>query len=302
MFEPIGDTPSVFAECPVWLPDPQRLCWVDCAAGRLYSLDWRRGVVNTVLALPGTLFSALVRYDDATLLLFTGRGALVVDADGRTRPFPLPRAVDAGLVNDGKVDTAGRIWIGQVQSGDGLANGSLQRLAGPSATTMVASLGIPNGPAFASSGDRAYCADSLKGTVDRLLLGPGGAVVGRRCVLRCPEGRGQPDGMTLDAKGSLFVALHGGGAVLRIGAGSDVPEVLAIPAARPTSCAFGGPDLATLFVTVANGPWPNDRRHPGPPPPAEPARASLYAVTMQTPGFAEPVVRKKPAGHTRNGE
>mmetsp|Transcript_39867 Transcript_39867/g.113104 ORF Transcript_39867/g.113104 Transcript_39867/m.113104 type:complete len:792 (+) Transcript_39867:122-2497(+) len=59
-----------------------------------------------------------------------------------------------------------------------------------------------------------------------------------------------PDGLTVDSGGSVWIAFWNGGAV-----GCFLPDngalarLVALPISRPTCVAFGGPGLATLFVT-----------------------------------------------------
>ena len=298
MIEAIPDTAAVFAECPVWLPGPQCLFWVDCTAGRLLSLDWRSRTVKSVLFLPGTLFSGLVRHDETSLLLLTGAGALVVDLRGRTTPFALPEAIDAGLINDGKTDPAGRLWLGQVRSAPGMADGALHRVSAAGSELAVTGLGIPNGPAFSPCGAAAYFADSLAGTIEALAVDRSGALGGRRRLLALPAEGGQPDGMTVDAAGHIVAAIFDGGALVRINPVTLVAERIPMPVQRPTSCAFGGADSRTLFVTVANGSWPRDRRNPGRSPPVDPKLPSLYAIPMMVPGVPEPNVSHGSAGAT----
>ena len=43
----------------------------------------------------------------------------------------------------------------------------------------------------------------------------------------------------------------GGGAVNRYAPDGSLLASVELPVERPTSCAFGGPELATLFVTTA---------------------------------------------------
>jgi sugar lactone lactonase YvrE len=47
------------------------------------------------------------------------------------------------------------------------------------------------------------------------------------------------------------VALWGGGAIQRYAADGSRLATVRLPVDRPTSCAFGGPDRATLLVTTA---------------------------------------------------
>jgi sugar lactone lactonase YvrE len=60
-----------------------------------------------------------------------------------------------------------------------------------------------------------------------------------------------PDGLTVDDEGGIWVALWGGGAVRRYDPDGPPLATVPLPVDRPTSCAFGGPNLTTLFVTTA---------------------------------------------------
>jgi len=50
---------------------------------------------------------------------------------------------------------------------------------------------------------------------------------------------------------AIWVALWGGGAVRRYRPDGALLTAVPLPVDRPTSCAFGGPDMSTLFVTTA---------------------------------------------------
>ena len=60
-----------------------------------------------------------------------------------------------------------------------------------------------------------------------------------------------PDGLTVDDDGAIWVALWGGGAVHRYAPDGALLAVVELPVERPTSCAFGGRDRATMFVTTS---------------------------------------------------
>jgi sugar lactone lactonase YvrE len=286
----IAGTPAVFAECPVWLPGPGWLCWIDCAAGRLLALDWSSRRVIALLERPGLLFAGLVRWDAERLLLLTAAGALRVDLDGRASDLPLPAGIDPARGNDGKCDRAGRLWLGSVGTAPGRSDGRLHRLDATGAAAAVAGLGIPNGPAFDRPGTTMFLADSLAGTVSAYPLDPAGRPGALRALLSCVGDEGAPDGMTVDAAGRLIVALFDGGALLRLDPVSGAAERIAMPVEQPTSCTFAGPNLDMLLVTVANGRWPADRRNPGRPSP-DPDRPSLYVVRVPVGGIAEPDCR-----------
>ena len=63
---------------------------------------------------------------------------------------------------------------------------------------------------------------------------------------------GLPDGMTIDEEGMLWICLWGGKALSRWNPHTGkLLEKIDIPAFQVTSCAFGGKDLDTLYITSA---------------------------------------------------
>ncbi|MBN6056685.1 SMP-30/gluconolactonase/LRE family protein, partial [Nonomuraea sp. RK-328] len=82
---------------------------------------------------------------------------------------------------------------------------------------------------------------------------------GRRVLARFPSGGGAPDGMAIDAEGCLWIAMWGGGRLVRLDPEGRLLSEVPVPVAQPSSCAFGGPDLDVLYVTTAReglGPHP----------------------------------------------
>ena len=60
-----------------------------------------------------------------------------------------------------------------------------------------------------------------------------------------------PDGATVDAEGFIWNARYKGGCLARFAPDGRLDRLIELPVSQPTSCAFGGPDLRTLFVTTA---------------------------------------------------
>ncbi len=75
-------------------------------------------------------------------------------------------------------------------------------------------------------------------------------VRGRRVLARLPEG--WPDGMARDAQGALWVAVYGGGEIVRIRADGTIERRVKVPAQMVTSLVFAGPDLSELYVVSAD--------------------------------------------------
>jgi sugar lactone lactonase YvrE len=59
-----------------------------------------------------------------------------------------------------------------------------------------------------------------------------------------------PDGLTVDAEGGVWVALHGGWGLQRFSPEGELVATVALPVERVTSCCFGGDDLRDLYVTT----------------------------------------------------
>jgi sugar lactone lactonase YvrE len=73
----------------------------------------------------------------------------------------------------------------------------------------------------------------------------------RRTIVRIEAEGVAPDGLTVDDRGDIWVALWGGGTLRRYRPDGSLMATVAVPVDRPTSCAFGGPGRSTLFVTTA---------------------------------------------------
>src|SRR5262249_30759738 len=93
---------------------------------------------------------------------------------------------------------------------------------------------------------------------------------------------GYPDGAAVDAEGHVWSARWGASAVVRLAPDGRIVEVVPIPAERVTSCAFGGADLGTLYLT-------NARLHIGGESLApHPQQGGLFALVPDVKGLPRP--------------
>ncbi len=287
---PTGD---ICGEGAVWSAGDQRLYWVDINRFLIRALDARSGAVlswhfdepPTALALtdrPGVILAAL----SSRLILWTP-GTNARDAFGsRLETWPQAR------FNDGRADPSGRFWVGSMGNnvgpdGEGLAVepglGALMRCDADGGRTVIETgLGIANTLCWSPDGATFYFADTMENEVRAYDFdAPSGEISNPRPFLAGFE-RGRPDGSAVDAEGFLWNARHGGGCVVRVAPDGRIDQVVDIPSSNVTTCAFGGPDLRTLYVTTARG-SDGDAGHR--------LAGSLFALPAPAPGLPERVVR-----------
>jgi sugar lactone lactonase YvrE len=162
--------------------------------------------------------------------------------------------------NDGSVDARGRFWFGTMQNNlapDGApiaiasCAGSLFRLDPDlTITKMETDVGISNTVCWSPDNTRMYFCDTMTGVISVYDFDlDAGTLSNKRDFARFD--RGVPDGSTVDAEGYLWNARWGGNCVVRFAPDGSVDRVVELPVSLATSVAFGGPDLATLYVTTA---------------------------------------------------
>lgn len=184
------------------------------------------------------------------------RGFALLDDELRIEQ-EIPVFDDPGLrMNEGACDAHGRFYVGSMAYDSSPGAGALYRLD-PDLTVHVALEGqtVPNGLVWTGDG-RALHADTAGRRVWAYDFDPATGVFGARTSLldlaRMDGIAGMPDGMALDAEGGLWVALYGGGAVRRFDVATGrLTDTIDVGVSNPTSCAFGGADGRTLFITTS---------------------------------------------------
>jgi len=157
--------------------------------------------------------------------------------------------------NDGKCDPRGRFYAGTMSMDVEEGRGALYRIDGDGSCRRIAEhVTISNGLAWNVELETMYYIDTVTRRVDAFRWdSETGAVSERRPVFEFEEGEpGSPDGMSIDTKGRLWVALWGGAAVVcldpREGA---IVRRITVPTEHVTSCCFGGPRYEDLYITTA---------------------------------------------------
>ena len=238
----------------IWHPARKTLLWVNIEGKQLNEFDPSTGEnrawgmeSRTSTVVPEsdstcvvTLQNKVIRFNlnEGTLTLI----AMVDDLDGGVR------------CNDGKCDPQGRLWTGtMVMDGEPLS-GVLYRIdRDGSQHRMVEGVTCSNGLVWSHDHKWFYYIDTPTQKVECYAYDDAtGDIRFERTAVVIPREMGSPDGMTIDAEGMLWVCHWGGEGVYRWNPlTGELLGKVDVPSKNVTSCAFGGPDYMTLYITTA---------------------------------------------------
>lgn len=247
-------TRAEVGEGPVWDPRNDRLHWVDITAGLVHTTSYAGagGTPSISTTTCPTWIGAVAPRRSSGLVAATRDGFAVVDATGGYDDR-LPFLPDGTRMNDAACDAAGRFWAGSADERFASGQGALHVLE-PDWTHRVVldELTLPNGIGWSPDNRTLYLAD----TIDRIVWAfdydlDGGMLSNKRPFATFHEGPGMPDGLCVAADGSVWVAMWAGGRIESFTPDGTRSRTLHLPVRQPSSCAFGGPNLATLFITSA---------------------------------------------------
>lgn len=243
---------DLLGEGPLWSARENAIYWVDILRSRInrMSLD-----DETIQEFPQPDFAAWI-IERAQGGFIAGIGLDICALELPENRREVITRVDGGIagnrLNDAKADAAGRIWAGTMPVGCDRPTGSLYRFdADRRAHRVDAPYTIANGPAVAEDGQHLLHTDTALRTIFRFAIHDDGSLGPREPFIAFEDGWGNPDGMTFDAEGGLWVACWGASRVTRFDQAGKPERSIALPASQITSCAFAGPALDRMFVTSA---------------------------------------------------
>ncbi len=251
--EPLDAPSSLLGEGVCWDATAGVLWWVDIRGEALCSFDPSAGRA-TRRSAPATLGGVWPAADGSLICAARhGFARWQLDAEDGFRYLVEPEPERTGnRFNDLSGDRHGRLWAGSMDDAERRSTGALYRLDPDGRCTRVLDgWAIPNSLAFSPGGEVLYATDTPTGRIVAFDHDPADGTVGPPRTFAVVDGPGHPDGSTVDAEGCLWNAEWDGWRLVRYRPDGAVDRVVELPVQRPTKCAFGGAELATLFVTTA---------------------------------------------------
>lgn len=237
-----------FGEGPRWF---EGLLWFSDMLGEAVHTCDLRGSLTT-LPLPGHTPSGLGFRPDGSLLIVSAEDRQVLRYDGETvsAVADLSDLVPASL-GDMVIDDLGRAYIGS-QAFDG---GTIVRLDTDDTATVVATdLDFPNGMVITADRGTLIVAESMGRRLTAYAIGKDGELTDRRPFADNLDG--PPDGIALDARGGVWVAMTLAHQFERITEGGEVTDRIDIGDRVAIACTLGGPERRTLFLLSSTDAYP----------------------------------------------
>lgn len=286
---------DIVGESIVWDSERKCLFWVDIIgrAIRRYEPATKAERRWDVEEFPTSIG---LRTDGGAILGLTARVALW-DFEGEMETFAVPEPdLPGNRLNEGRVAPDGSFWVGTMQQNfapDGSPtkltekSGRYYRIDPDHSVTRLSDdrYGITNTMVWLPDG-RFITADTTENRLYAYDVDPSGKALRNRRPFSEPFGRGAPDGSCMDAEGGIWTCrVAGGSALTRTMPDGRVDRVVDLPCSWPTSCAFGGPDLATLYLTSARFTMSDEHLR------ANPQEGGLFALEPGIAGLPEPRFR-----------
>ena len=255
----LHNEPMQVGECPFWHDVESALYWVDINGMTVNRVHPASGKFSswTMASEP----SAIAADGDNNLVVATRLGFVRLNTTSGEMTEICPAPYDTAITrfNDGRVDPAGRFWVGTMYEPRDKPAAEMYVLERDTLRlAWSGNMTNSNGLAWTPDGRTMFHADTTSHRIDvyDFDAATGEVANGRNLVTfstdkTAADYGGRPDGAAVDSEGNYWVAMFEGGRILKFAPdGTQLAEVK-LPLRCPTMVAFGGDDLRTLYITSA---------------------------------------------------
>jgi sugar lactone lactonase YvrE len=242
-------------EGPVWDAHNNRLLWIDILKGDIHQYYFNTDEHRTFNI--NEFVGSIALRKTGTLVAAVQHGFVNIDLDRGTvqRIANTEADLPNNRFNDGKCDPDGRFWAGTMSLRDEAGAGALYTLdKDHSISKKIDGVSISNGLAWSIDGNTLYYVDTPSYSVVAYEYdGTTGNISNKRTAISVHKDFGDPDGMTIDTEGMLWIAHWDGWQITRWDPTTgELLSQVKLPVSRVTCCIFGGSDLNDLFITSAS--------------------------------------------------
>ncbi|WP_297803626.1 SMP-30/gluconolactonase/LRE family protein [uncultured Polaribacter sp.] len=238
----------------IWNYKTHELYWIDIE-GRQLNIYNPKSKINKVLNTESRI-GTVVPFTEDEALIALENGVHKIDIQtGKSNLFTDMKSELLGSrLNDGKCDPSGRFWVGSMHLEQETAKANLYTITSENILQKkIDSVTISNGIVWTSDKKTMYYIDTPTSTIKEFdYNNETGEISNGKIAVKIPIKFGFPDGMTIDEENMLWVGMWNGNAVIRFNPKTGkVISKIEVPAHNITSCAFGGENLETLYITSA---------------------------------------------------
>ena len=240
-------------EGPVWDHTLNVLRWVDITSGMLYSYNPESH--ENIGYKFDQMLGAAIPTNKGNLILALQNGLAFFNEKLEELNYIIDPESNKpqNRFNDAKCDPNGRLWAGTMNiNPPHKPEGSLYMLDNDlELTKKLTNIGISNGLGWNKNGNKFFYIDTVLSKIrsfDYDIVN--GNLHNEKDLVKFDNE--SPDGMAVDANDNLWVAFYMGSKVVCFDSiTGEVLNRVDVPAMCVTSCAFGGKDLETLYITSA---------------------------------------------------
>jgi len=253
--ELIGEYRAQWGEGPIW--HEERLLYVDIEGHRVVEFDPGSGQEKVIEA--GERVGTVVPRAKGGLVIAGDHGFSFLDEAGTVERIadPEPDKKPDNRFNDGKCDPAGRFWAGTISTVKKTGDAALYMLDSEGAVHLkYPQVTNSNGLCWSEDARTFFYIDTPTRKVRAFDFDNAtGEIANERVAIDTGHIDSSPDGMAIDVNGNLWIAFCRGSAVRCFdpASGKELEEI-PLPVSGVTACAFGGPELKSLYITTGQFP------------------------------------------------
>jgi sugar lactone lactonase YvrE len=247
-------TDAALGEGAIWNYETNELYWIDIE-GKSFNIFNPTTNKNRSFSTTSQIGTVVPKNNNEALIALTDGIYTINVHTGETSLFLDMKADLVGCrLNDGKCDPAGRLWIGSMHWEQKKGHAKLFSINNKAElNTKIDSVTISNGIVWTADKKTMYYIDTPTSQIKAYDYDNAtGNISNERVAVQVAPELGFPDGMTIDEEDMVWVGMWNGNAVIRFNPKTGkVLQKVEVPAHNITSCAFGGKNLDTLYITSA---------------------------------------------------